>query len=559
MSDTLINAADAAAAAPHPDFDAVVVGAGFAGLYALHKLRDQLGLRVCVFEAGSGVGGTWYWNRYPGARCDIESIHYSYSFSNELQQEWEWSEKFASQPEILRYLNHVADRFELHDDITFDTRVDSVVWDDSTATWQVSTDTGHTVSARYFISAAGNLSVPKEPEFAGTDVFTGELYMTGKWPHHDVDFTGKRVAVIGTGSSGIQVITEVAKQAEHLTVFQRTPAYATPLRNGPADPDRVAGIKATYPEMRMASRNTQGGIVFDRDPLPSAMAVTPEERRRVYDDRWELGGFHISSASFNDIVTDKAANDTISNYVRERIREGINDPALAEKLVPTTYPYGTKRPTFEAAYYDAYNRDNVTLVDVSDAPITTLTPSGLRTAHDDYDFDVIILATGFDAMTGPLLKMNITGRNGQRLADKWARGPRTFLGIQVHGFPNLFTITGPQSPSVLYNMPLAVEDHVDFAADAITYLCAHGHNTIEPTAEAEDAWVVQNNAIADQSLLPGTNSWWMGANVPGKPRVCLVFLAGANVYRGICEDVVNSGYHEFSLTLEGQPVRETVG
>jgi len=532
--------------ASEPGFDAIVVGAGFAGLYSLHKLRDDLGLKVAVFDVAGDVGGTWYWNQYPGARCDIESIHYSYSFSDELQQEWEWSEKYAGQPEILRYLNHVADRFDLRRDITFNTRVDAAVWDETSACWNVTTDTGITVSARYLISAAGNLSVPKASEFDGIESFGGEVYVTGQWPHGGVDLSGKKVAVIGTGSSGVQVISSIAEEVEHLTVFQRTPVWATPSGNAPSDPDRIASIKASYTELRDASRNTHGGVKFERDPLPSALAVSAEERRRVYDDRWPLGGFHIWATSFSDIVTDRAANETVSDYIRERIRERIRDPEVAEKLLPD-YPYASKRPTVESTYYETFNRSNVSLVDVAESPIVSLTRTGLRTTCAEFDFDVIVLATGFDAMTGPALRMGIVGRDGLTLVEKWADGPQTYLGLQVNGFPNFFLITGPQSPSVLYNMPLAIEDHVDFIADAITFMRENGLDTIEPTAEAEAEWVAQTNAIAAETLLPGTDSWWMGTNVPGKPRVCMIFLAGANVYRQICADVVAGSYRGFAL------------
>ena len=538
------------------DFDAIVIGAGFAGLYALHKLRDQMGLRTRVFEAGDGVGGTWYWNQYPGARCDIESLHYSYSFSAELQQEWEWSEKYASQPEILSYLNHVADRFDLRKDIQFGTRISSAVWDDDRGVWRVGSEDGSAATARYLISGAGNLSVPKEPEFDGIDAFSGEVYLTGKWPQEGVDVTGKNVAIIGTGSSGIQAITEIAKQAAHLTVFQRTPNYATPLRNQPSDSGRVRAIKARYAEVREAARNTRVGIPYP-EALPSALAVSPEERRRVFDECWSEGGFRFFLGTFQDILVDKAANDTISEYVREQIRQRVSDPAVAEKLTPTTYPYGTKRPPFETNYYETFNRNNVTLVDVAQSPIVAVTESGVRTPSAEYDFDIIVLATGFDAMTGPLLSMGVVGRDGQKLSDKWADGPHTYLGLTVNGFPNLFLITGPQSPSVLYNMPLAIEDHVDFTADAIRYLEQNGLDTIEPTPQAEAGWVAHANEIAQGTLLPETDSWWMGSNIPGKPRVCLVYLGGASVYRGICADVVAKGYEGFSLSAaEGPAARE---
>jgi cation diffusion facilitator CzcD-associated flavoprotein CzcO len=535
------------------DFDAIVIGAGFAGLYALHKLRDQLGLSVRVYEAASDVGGTWYWNRYPGARCDIESVHYSYSFSEELQQEWEWSERFAGQPEILRYLNHVADRFDLRKDILFDTRVNSMVWDDDASLWQVGTERGATVTARYVISGAGNLSVPKTPEFDGVESFRGQVYLTGNWLDENVDFTGERVAIIGTGSSGIQAISEIAKTAGHLTVFQRTPNYATPIVNGPADPDVVSAVKANYAQVRDASRNHFLGVPYTQ-VQPSALAVSAEERRRTFDERWNAGGFQLFIDSYQDILFDKKANDTIADYIRERIHERVNDPAIADLLAPKGYPYGTKRPPLETNYYEVFNQDNVTLVDIKHAPIESITETGVRTANTEYEFDIIVLATGFDAMTGPLMKLGIVGRDGLKLSDKWVHGPRTYLGLTVSGFPNLFLITGPQSPSVLYNMPLAIEDHVDFAAEAITYMRDRGLDVIEATQVSEDDWVAHALEISSQTLLPGTDSWYMGANIPGKPRICMLYLGGAPAYRATCDHVVANGYAGFTLDRAAVPV-----
>ena len=535
------------------DFDAIVIGAGFAGLYALHKLRDQLGLSVRVYEAASDVGGTWYWNRYPGARCDIESVHYSYSFCEELQQDWEWSERFAGQPEILRYLNHVADRFDLRKDILFDTRVNSMVWDDDASLWRVGTELGDTVTARYVISGAGNLSVPKTPEFDGVESFRGQVYLTGNWLDENIDFTGQRVAIIGTGSSGIQAISEIAKTAGHLTVFQRTPNYASPIVNGPADPDVVRAVKANYAQVREASRNHFLGVPYTQ-VQPSALAVSAAERRRTFDERWNAGGFRLFIDSYQDILFDKKANDTIADYIRERIHERVNDPAVADLLAPKGYPYGTKRPPLETNYYEVFNQDNVTLVDIKSAPIESITETGVRTATAEYEFDVIVLATGFDAMTGPLMKLGIVGRDGLKLSDKWAHGPRTYLGLTVSGFPNLFLITGPQSPSVLYNMPLAIEDHVDFAAEAITYMRDRGLDVIEATLESEDNWVAHALEISSKTLLPETDSWYMGANIPGKPRICLLYVGGAPAYRATCDDVVANGYAGFTLDRAAVPV-----
>jgi cation diffusion facilitator CzcD-associated flavoprotein CzcO len=528
-------------------FDAVVIGAGFAGLYALHKLRDQLGLNVRVFEVGDGVGGTWYWNRYPGARCDVESLHYSYSFSADLQQEWTWSEKYASQPEILAYLNHVADRFKLRSNIVFGTRVVSAVWNEQRCVWEIGCDDGSAVSARYLICGSGNLSVPKAPKFDGLENFEGEVYLTGRWPHEGVDFDGKKVAVVGTGSSGIQVITELAKSAGHLTVFQRTPNYATPLRNAPADPARTSWVKANYSQVRAEARNTRGGVP-DYNPLPSALAVTPEERRRVFDECWNAGGFQLYVGSFQDILIDQTANDTISEYIRERIRERIEDPVLAQKLIPTDYPYGTKRPPFENGYYEIFGQPKVTLVDVRQTPITSVTASGVRTTENEFEADILVLATGFAAITGPVLEMGIVGRDNGSLVDKWADGPRTYLGLAVHGFPNLFLVTGPQSPSVLYNMPLAIEDHVDFIADMIDYCRQNGFDIVEPALQSEDAWVAHTVELAEGTLLPKTDAWWMTGGTGDKPRVCMLYVGGAAAYREVCAKVVANGYEGFSFT-----------
>ncbi|MHC3004650.1 flavin-containing monooxygenase [Gordonia sp. GN26] len=538
----------------HPDVvDVVAVGAGFAGLYATHKFRDQMNMSIRVFEAGSDIGGTWFWNRYPGARCDIESVHYSYSFNDELQQEWQWTEKFAGQPEILEYLQHVADRFDLRRSITFNTRIIGVHWDDVDSLWTVTTDSGETIRSRFFIASAGNLSVPKTPEFGGIENFSGEVLLTGNWPHEPVDFTGRKVAVIGTGASAIQAIPFIAEQAAELTVFQRTPNYATPLANGPIDHDEVDRIKAEYDAVREAARNHFLGVPFT-DVQPSALAVSAEERRRVFDERWNAGGFRLFIDSFQDILFDKEANDTIAEYIRDRIRQRVSDPAKAEALVPTGYAFGTKRPPLETNYYEAYNRDSVKIVDVRNTPIEEITSTGVRVGDTVHEVDTIVLATGFDAMTGPLMAMDIRGRDGLRLSDKWAHGPRTYLGATVHGFPNLFLITGPQSPSVLYNMPLAIEDHVEFAADAITFVRDHGRDVIEATERAESEWGQITNEIADQTLLPQTNSWYMGSNIPGKPRACMVYLGGAPAYRDTVAEVVSAGYTGFDIRRAEVPL-----
>ncbi|MFC4002732.1 flavin-containing monooxygenase [Prauserella oleivorans] len=534
------------------DHDAIIVGAGFAGLYAIHKLRDQLGLDVQAFDAAGDVGGTWYWNRYPGARVDIESVHYSYSFDEDLQREWHWTEKFCAQPEILSYLSHVADRFDLRRSIRFGTRITSVTWDDDAGLWEVRTDKGDVLRAPYFVSGAGTLSVPKKPEFPGVDTFAGEVYMTGNWPHEEPSFEGKRVGIIGVGSSGIQAVSELAKMSGHLTVFQRTPNYATPIGNAPTDPEEEARDKANYRQIREASRNHFLGVPYS-DVQPSALAVSAEERRRVFEDRWNRGGFRLFIDAFQDILFDQRANDTVAEYIRERIRERVKDPRTAELLCPKDYPYGTKRPPLETDYYEAYNRDNVELVDVKSNPIAEVTPRGVRLADGtEYELDCLVLATGFDACTGPLLAMNITGRGGRKLAEHWADGPQTYLGLMSSGFPNLFMITGPQSPSVLYNMPLAIEDHVDFLADAISHLRENGLAVIEPSEDAEREWVRHTNELADATLLPNSpTSWYMGNNVPGKPKRVLVYLGGAPAYRAKCDEVVRNGYEGFHLTARG--------
>ncbi|SDC01550.1 Predicted flavoprotein CzcO associated with the cation diffusion facilitator CzcD [Raineyella antarctica] len=527
--------------------DVIVIGAGFAGIYAIHKYRDQMGLDVVCFDAAEDVGGTWYWNRYPGARVDIESVHYSFSFDPELQQEWHWTEKFAAQPEILRYLNHCADRYDVRRSVRFGTRVVEVTWDEQNDHWRVTTDKGDVVTARYFVSGAGTLSVPKTPDFPGVEDFAGQTLLTGNW-REDVDLAGKRVGIIGVGSSGIQAISEISKVADALYVFQRTPNYATPIANYPTDPAEEAADKARYAELREASRNHFLGVPYS-DVQPSALAVSAEERREVFEDRFKKGGFRFFIDSFGDILFSQEANDTAAEYVRESIRKRVQDPRTADLLCPTDYPYGTKRPPLEIDYYEAYNRESTHLVDVKANPIQRVIPQGVRLADGtEVELDVLILATGFDACTGPLLAMNITGRGGVRLADEWADGPQTYLGLTMAGFPNLFAITGPQSPSVLYNMPLAIEDHVDFIGDSIQYMRERGLTVMEATAQAQDQWVYETNALADMTLLPDSAStWYMGANIPGKPRRVLVYVGGAPRYRSICDNVQRNDYRGFAF------------
>jgi cyclohexanone monooxygenase len=534
-----------AGAEPANTFDAVIVGAGFAGLYMLHRLRG-LGRSAQVFEAGSGVGGTWYWNRYPGARCDVESMDYSYSFSDELQQEWRWTERYASQPEILRYINHVADRFDLRRDVQLDTRVTAAVFDEVTNRWTIRTDRGDRVSARFCIMATGCLSEAQVPKFKGLETFEGQWYHTGHWPHEGVDFTGQRVGVIGTGSSGIQSIPIIAQQAAHLFVFQRTPNFSVPARNAPLDPEYERRVKASYAEFRRQARESRIGFVVERNEQ-SALAVAPDEREREYETRWGRGGLGFA-ATFADLLTSQAANDTAAEFFRAKIRDTVRDPAVAETLSPQDYPLGTKRLCVDTDYYATYNRDNVTLVDVRNAPIEVITPHGLRTRDRDFALDSIVFATGFDAMTGALLSIDIRGRAGQTLREKWAAGPRTYLGIAVAGFPNLFTITGPGSPSVLSNMIVSIEQHVDWIADCITYLGEHGRTGIEATLEAEDRWVAHVNEVGNATLYPLAKSWYTGANIPGKPRIFMPYIGGVGVYRQACEDVAAKGYQGFALS-----------
>ncbi len=525
------------------DFDAVIVGAGFAGLYMLHKLRG-MGFSARVFEAGSGVGGTWYWNRYPGARCDVESMQYSYQFSEELQQEWEWSEKYSPQPEILRYANHVADRFDLRRDIQFDTRVETAAFDEAAEQWVIETSDGARVSARFCIMATGCLSSHNRPNFKGLDTFTGSWYHTGQWPHEGVDFTGLRVGVIGTGSSAIQATPIIAEQATHLTIFQRTPNYTIPAHNAPLDPDVVQSIKAVYKGFRQRAKQTPPGLAL---PFNSAKALEtpPEARQREFEDRWNNGGIAFLGA-FSDLIFNQEANDTAADFVRDKIRGIVKDPEVAELLSPSNV-IGCKRLCVDTGYYEMFNRPNVSLVDISESTIEEITPTGLINNGQAYEFDAIVFAIGFDAMTGALLKIDIRGRGGQTLNEKWLGGPRTYLGLGTAGFPNLFTITGPGSPSVLTNMLPSIEQHVEWIADCIDCMREHRHGSIEPTLDAEDQWVSHVNEVADLSLRSTCSSWYVGANVPGKPRVFMPYIGGFPVYAKKCEQVASNGYEGFAL------------
>ena len=527
------------------EIDVAVVGAGFSGLYLIKKLRDQ-GLSFRVFEAGSGVGGTWYWNRYPGARCDVESMQYSYSWDPALQQEWQWSETFAPQPEILEYANHVADRYGMRKHIEFETRVEAAHYDQAAKRWQVTLSTGETVAARFCIMATGCLSSPRAPEIKGADSFKGPTYHTGAWPHEGVDFTGKRVAVIGTGSSAIQAIPVIAEQAEHLTVFQRTPNYSIPARTSPMSPDYEREWKDNYAERRQAMRYTAAGNFYERAAI-SAADVSDEERQRIFEERWAIGGTRFMTA-FNDLATNAESNEHAAEFVRARIREIVKDPETAELLVAKDYPIGTKRICADSFYFETFNRDNVRLVDINANPIHEITPEGIRSGDEEHPFDAIVFATGFDAMTGTLLRIDIKGRDGKPLAEKWEAGPRTYLGLMTAGFPNMFMITGPGSPSVLSNMMISIEQHVDWVSDCLAYLTATGCTEIEADRAAEDAWVAHGTEVAYKTLYPKAASWYMGANIEGKPRVFLPYIGGVGKYREKCDEVVANGYEGFRMT-----------
>ncbi|MFI4976882.1 MAG: flavin-containing monooxygenase [Caulobacterales bacterium] len=526
--------------------DVVIVGAGFSGLYMLHRLRG-LGFSARVYEAGTGVGGTWYWNRYPGARVDIESQEYSYSFSDELADEWRWTERYASQPELLAYLNHVADRFELRRDIQFETRVTAAKFDESANRWTIDTDRGDRVSARFCVMATGCLSVTKDPDFPGVETFKGKSYHTGRWPKEGVDFTGQKVAVIGTGSSAIQSIPQIAEQAAHVTVFQRTPNFSVPAHNGPVDPNVVQDWKANRARYKQMARESGFGILMVDQQEQSALDATPEERQVAYEDRWARGGFSLLGA-FGDIIANKEANDTAAAFVADKIRGIVKDPQVAEKLVPTTYPIATKRICVDTGYFATFNRDNVSLIDLREEPIEAITPAGVRTAEAEYAVDSIVYAIGFDAMTGALGAIDIRGRGGVALKDNWSDGPRTYLGLMIAGFPNLFIVTGPGSPSVLANMAVAIEQHVEWISDCISYLGERQLGAIEATTDAQDAWVAHVNEVADATLFPLANSWYLGANIPGKPRVFMPYIGGFAVYRQTCEDIAAKGYEGFALT-----------
>lgn len=526
--------------------DAIIVGAGLSGMYQLHTLRDQLNLRVKVLEAAEGVGGTWYHNRYPGARCDSESHSYMFYFSKALVASWDWSERYPQQPEILRYMNHVADFLKLWPDMVFNTRVQSAQFDEPNNLWRVTTSQGEEWRAKYLITAVGCLSSANVPAIPGLESFTGEWAHTGAWPLDGLDMTGKRVGVVGTGSSGIQAIPVIAEQAAHLTVFQRTANYSIPARNAPLSEDFKQHVKQTADDIRQLMQETPNAHCFRIQPR-SAWDVSDEERQAIYQAAWDKGGLQFR-ATFNDLLRDKEANDTAAEFIKHKIKQVVRDPHTAELLSDIDHPFAAKRPPIDSHYFETYNLDNVSLVDIRRHPILHIDAQGIQTSQAHFPLDVIVFATGFDAMTGSLLRMNITGRQGLTLKDAWHAGPRSYLGLQVPGFPNMFTITGPGSPSVLCNLPPQIEQHVNWITDCIAYLQAHGIQQMEADTAASDDWVQQVNDAANETLLPQVrHSWYLGANVPGKPRVFMPYAGGFARYRGICDDVAAQGYKGFLL------------
>ena len=524
--------------------DAIVIGAGFAGLYMLHRLRLQ-GMRVRVFEAGDGVGGTWYWNCYPGARCDVESMQYSYSFSEEIQQAWIWSERYPRQDEILKYINHVADHLDLRRDIQFNTRVTQGEFQSTSNTWNVQTSDGQTHTARFLITATGCLSASRVPDMPGLNDFKGQWFHTGQWPKKPVDFKGKRVGVIGTGSSGIQIIPMIAKEAKELVVFQRTPNFSIPAWNRPLSIAEQDAWKLNYAEYRQRARNSRSGILYDYSTRATS-DVSSEEREAEYERRWAKGGANYTHA-FNDIFTNRESNDLAAEFVRNKIRSIVKDPAVADRLTPKDHAIGTKRICVDSDYYKTFNNENVKLVDIRATPLEAISPQGIQTSDANYELDCIVFATGYDAVTGALERLNLKGEKGQNLKDEWTSGPRTYLGLMSVGFPNLFFITGPGSPSILTNVVVSIEQHVDWIARCIQHMNATQKSKIQAQAPAQEAWVQRVNDLAKNTLFPASASWYMGANVPGKPRVFLPFLGGLGTYTEICEQVISDGYRGFDF------------
>ena len=524
--------------------DVVVVGAGFGGLYAVYKFRE-MGLEVAAFEAGGNVGGVWYWNRYPGARVDLPSIDYSYSFSREIEQEWTWSEEFAAQPELLAYMNFVADRLDLRKHYRFGTRVTAAAWDEKRRTWRVTTDQGDSVEATHCVMATGPISVPKDPDIPGIERFRGELLRAARWPHHPVDFAGKRVGLIGTGSSGIQIVQEVGPRAGELFVFQRTPSFSMPMRNQKLEPDFVAEVKRNYAGIREAARNSPTGGVRPWSTR-AYFSVTPARRRELLEDAWKAGGLAVLG-TFTDLMSNAEANEQVAEFVRDKVSEVVRDPQTAEKLKPRGYPVFARRPCIDTSYYETYNLPNVHLVDCIADPIVEITEKGVRTEAGETELDMLILATGYDALTGALLACDVTGRGGRRVQEKWKEGARSYLGIMMEGFPNLFMTTGPNGPAALANIVRTSENDVDWIADAITHMDRNGLSAIEPTRKAEDDWMTLVSRLAQRSLILKAKSWWVGANVKGKPQGLPMFTGGFHKYREYCAAAAQDGYRNFSF------------
>jgi len=539
------------------DVDAIVVGAGLAGLGMIYQLKGR-GFSVRAFEAADDVGGTWYWNRYPGARCDSPVEVYCYFFSDELLQSWNWSSKYPRQPELLAYFRHVADRFELRQHITFQTRVTSAAFDEAADRWVVETDGGERCTCKYLITAVGCLSSIQVPDFPGLETYRGEWYHTARWPHEGVSFAGKRVGIIGTGSTGIQATPLIAAEAEHLTVFQRTPNFSLPARDHPLTPEQMADLKSRYPSIHDTIRHTVSGQLYQLKP-GSALDVPDAERQRLYEEDWAKGGFHLLFGEWEDLMTNEESNATAADFVRSKIAQIVEDPQVRELLLPRDHPIGTKRPALDTGYFETFNRSNVDLVDVRSAPIVEITERGLRTTEAEYELDCIVFATGFDAITGALFDLDIRGRGGVSLKEKWRDGPATYLGLATEGFPNLFTITGPGSPSVLGNMPITIEQHLEWIRDCLDYLRSHGVDTIEATAESERDWTEEVEAIAAETLMVKANSWYLGSNIPGKPRRFMIYLGGVGRYGEIIDEVSRRGYPGFTLSRTREPVDAPAG
>jgi cation diffusion facilitator CzcD-associated flavoprotein CzcO/acetyl esterase/lipase len=525
--------------------DVVVAGAGFAGMYLLHELRAN-GFSSRVLEAGSDVGGTWYWNRYPGARCDIATTDYQYTWDPELHEQWTWSEKHATQPEILRYAQFVAHKHDLYSGIDFEVQVEQATWDDVAHRWHITTSTGETITCRHYVMATGCLSVPKDPDIPGTDRFGGDVYVTGRWPHEGVDFTGKRVAMIGTGSSGIQSLPIIADQAAEVVVFQRTPNFSMPAFNGPQPADRAARLQQDRAAYEAEARMSLTGV-----PLPmstvSALAVDADTANQLLEEAWHKGELLALQTVFADSGINRAANDVVAEFMRSKIRSVVNDPEVAEALSPRGYAFGTKRPCMDSGYYETFNQPHVRLVDLHTQPIRTITETGIEFGEEAKDFDAIVYATGFDAMTGAIVAVDITGRDGLTLKQKWEDGPLTYLGLTTVGFPNFFMITGPGSPSVFTNMMVSIEQHVEWIRDTLVDLRERGVDTIEPTPTAEEGWRRHCVDCADITLLTDTDSWYMGANVAGKARVLMPYAGGVARYRTVCDEVRAKDYLGFTL------------